>query len=66
MAATLHVCFSEPGSELIETGVDIPETDILREPLLPEKGYWTISDKPGLGIELDEDVLDRYTMTQGR
>ena len=62
MAATLHVCFSEPDSELIETGVDIPETDILREPLLPEEGYWKISDKPGLGIELDEDVLERYTM----
>ena len=63
MAATLHVCFSEPSSELIETWVDIPETDILREPLLPEQGYWRISDKPGLGIELDEDVLARYSMT---
>ena len=62
MAATLHVCFSEPGCELIETGVDIPETDILCEPLCPEKGRWRVSDKPGLGIDLDEDVLDRYTI----
>ncbi len=65
MAATVHICFSEPGSELIETGVDIPEADILCEPLFPDKGYWKISDKPGLGIELDENVLERYSITQG-
>jgi L-alanine-DL-glutamate epimerase-like enolase superfamily enzyme len=62
MAATLHVCFSEPGSELVETSVDIPETDILREPLAPENGYWKISGKPGLGIEVDENVIERYRM----
>ncbi len=59
-AATLHICFSEPGCELMETSVDTPVASILSKPLLPEKGFWKALEKPGLGIELDEDVLTKY------
>ena len=35
--------------------------EILQEPLpKPENGYITISDKPGLGIKLDEKAVSRY------
>ncbi len=63
MAATLHVCFSEPSCELVETSVETPEMNILTEPLATDKGYWKLADKPGLGIELDEDVLEKYRIS---
>jgi len=62
MAATVHISFSEPSCELIETAVDTPEANILREAPAPEAGFWKVPDKPGLGIELDEDVVARYSI----
>ncbi len=59
-AATLHVAFSEPGCDVVETCVDTPEASILTEPLVPENGYWKPLQAPGLGIELDEDALQKY------
>ncbi|MFC1966739.1 mandelate racemase/muconate lactonizing enzyme family protein [Chloroflexota bacterium] len=62
MAATVHICFSEPSCELVETGVETPEANIFTQPLLPDKGFWSVPDGPGLGIELDEHVLTKYSM----
>ena len=62
MAATLHICFSEPSCELVETMVGTLEANIFTQPLLPERGFWDVPDGPGLGIELDEHVLTEYSM----
>ncbi len=61
MAATLHVCFSEPDAFIIETPVDLPEAPILATSISPpEKGYWKLPESPGLGIEFDEKALQKY------
>ena len=61
MAATLHVCFSEPDAFIIETPVDAPEALILAAQIAPpEQGYWQLPAGPGLGIEFDEKALQKY------
>ena len=61
MAATIHVCFSEPDAFIIETPVDLPETPILVTSISPpKKGYWNLPESPGLGIDFDERKLQKY------
>ena len=61
IAATLHVCFSEPDAFIIETAVDFPEAPILTKAIHPpEKGFWKLPEGPGLGIEFDEKTLRKY------
>jgi L-alanine-DL-glutamate epimerase-like enolase superfamily enzyme len=61
MAATIHVCFSEPDAFIIETPVDIPEVPIVVTSISPpEKGYWKLPESPGLGIEFNEKQLQKY------
>ena len=38
---------------------------ILREPLPVEGGYLHVPDRPGLGIEIDESVIERYPFIPG-
>ncbi len=61
MAATVHVCFSEPEAFLVETAIDTPETPIFTKPIPPpEKGFWKLPEGPGLGFEFDEKTLRKY------
>ncbi|MBM3813320.1 MAG: mandelate racemase/muconate lactonizing enzyme family protein [Acidimicrobiia bacterium] len=39
-------------------------TDLLTHPVLPEQGYVPVPDGPGLGIEVNLDVLGRYLVNQ--
>ena len=34
--------------------------EVVREPLLPENGYLPVPQRPGLGMDLDEEKLARY------
>lgn len=63
IAATIHLGLSNMRSEYLEIGNMIPEAPFIQPDLRPEKGYLTLSDKPGLGIEIDEDVVKRYPYT---
>ena len=45
-------------------GPMLHEADVLAEPLAMGAGYGTPPDKPGLGIELNEDVLERYAVSE--
>lgn len=36
------------------------EDDLIVEPIRIENGYAIVPDKPGLGVELDRDALERY------
>lgn len=60
MAATLQVCFSEPAAFLIETAIDTTEAELFINPLRAKNGYWELPRGPGLGIDLDEEVIKRY------
>ncbi len=61
-AAMLQVCFSDPDAFLIETPVDVTEANLFVKPIAAEKGFWKLPEGPGLGIELDEKVVKRYTL----
>jgi hypothetical protein len=39
--------------------------EILAEPLAIENGILTVPDGPGLGLEIDESVVDRYPFLPG-
>ena len=38
---------------------------ILVEPLQPERGYFHMPNKPGLGVELDDDALQHFPYVEG-
>ncbi len=63
-AAALHLCASTPGGGYMLRDVsDAPLREgVLREPIAIEGGSARVPDAPGLGIELDEIMVERYLM----
>jgi L-alanine-DL-glutamate epimerase-like enolase superfamily enzyme len=64
--ANLHLTAGTVGAPFIEWPFDPPEWSlerrdyVLRSPITTDvQGWVTLSDAPGLGLELDEDVLER-------
>jgi D-arabinonate dehydratase len=48
-------------AEYFPLDLDIMVFDaVVREPLKPEKGYLPVPQRPGLGMDLDEEKLKRY------
>jgi L-alanine-DL-glutamate epimerase-like enolase superfamily enzyme len=62
VAATLHVIATLRDCPYLEYNVtDNPlRTDLLTMPLRPVDGVIEVPEKPGLGIELDEDTISRF------
>ena len=62
LAATLQVCAAVPNFLITEYFVNFEERgrQIAVEPFGVEDGYIALPDKPGLGLELDEEALGRY------
>jgi L-alanine-DL-glutamate epimerase-like enolase superfamily enzyme len=75
LAANAHLTAAAPGSELLECPVFGDDTagmypfplaeEILVDPLDVSDGTLTVPDGPGLGVEVDVDVLDRYPHIEG-
>jgi L-alanine-DL-glutamate epimerase-like enolase superfamily enzyme len=73
--ANAHLTAAAPESELLEYPVFGDDTagmypfplaeEILLEPLDIEDGVLTVPDGPGLGVEVDTDVLERYPHIDG-
>ncbi len=63
MAATLHFSLSNMSSEYIEVNAVPLEAPYIQPSLRPERGYLKASGKPGLGIEIDEDVVKNHPYT---
>ena len=72
LAATLHWQASMPDAsgsvnpvpsffecDMTENGL---RTALSKEPVLPVDGYLAVPQGPGLGIEIDRDVLERYSV----
>ena len=38
--------------------------DLIVDPLVIENGYVRVPEGPGLGVELDEDALERYRVRE--
>ncbi len=62
VAACLHLIAALPNTELLEyTLADSPlRKHLLVEPFCLLKGYVKVPDKPGLGVEVNPDVVARY------
>ena len=39
------------------------EDDLINEPHIVQRGFMKVPDNPGIGVELDEDAVDRYRNT---
>jgi L-alanine-DL-glutamate epimerase-like enolase superfamily enzyme len=68
LLANLHLAAGVGGGPFLELPYDPPgwtperRDFMLAEPLRPDPdGYLAVPDRPGLGIELDEDAVDRYS-----
>ncbi len=64
-AAALHVAFSSPAFLILETIQTAFHDAILQAPLPFEGGYFLPPTAPGLGIELDEMVVESQPYTPG-
>ncbi|MFT5658077.1 MAG: galactonate dehydratase [Gammaproteobacteria bacterium] len=64
-AAATHVAFSSPAFLILETIQTDFHDAILKKPLVWEQGYMLAPTEPGLGIELNESVLDAHPYTSG-
>ena len=75
-AAQLGVCWSPEVVEWLEYPCHanrgkpgmypfLVADDILTEPLLVEAGDLVVPDKPGIGVEIDESVIERYPYLPG-
>ena len=67
LAASLHWAASIPNGWLVEYTVEesplatgLHGTGLLREPLRAHEGWLTVPEGPGLGIELDEELITKY------
>ena len=64
-AAAAHVSFSSPNFLILETIRSGFHDAILKRPLRWEQGYIVAPDEPGLGIELDQQVVREHPCTTG-
>lgn len=65
-AAALHLAATMPSLDLpceFNVGMIAIEDDIIRGSLKVESGLMRVPDGPGLGVELDEEKVKRYTST---
>ena len=64
-AAAAHVSFASPNFLILETIRSGFHDAILKKPLRWEQGYLIAPREPGLGIELDEQVVRAHPYTTG-
>src|SRR5262249_8128585 len=68
-AAMLHLAYATRGVTAESYPCDIIgpffyETDLLKEPLDLTPGKARPSNRPGLGVELNEDIVEKYRLRQ--
>jgi L-alanine-DL-glutamate epimerase-like enolase superfamily enzyme len=67
VAASLHFNVTlarQPVQEFTLTGSPLTTDLVLNRPI-PRDGWFQLSDAPGLGVELNMDVLEKYAYLQG-
>jgi L-rhamnonate dehydratase len=62
VAAALHLLASIPNALILEYGVEPGEIarSLARNPIRVENGYVAVPHEPGLGVEPNQDVIERY------
>jgi muconate cycloisomerase len=60
-ASYLHSCAAAPNCTLPSDILSfLREDDLIVEPIPIKESYATVSDRPGLGVDLDKDAIRRY------
>lgn len=60
-ASYLHSCAAAPNCTLPSDILSfLREDDLIVEPIAIKDSYATVSDRPGLGVDLDKDAIQRY------
>jgi L-alanine-DL-glutamate epimerase-like enolase superfamily enzyme len=65
VAASSHLLAATPNGLIMEGGSKLPGplgNVLLKEPIRAENGQVVVPDRPGLGVEFDEDALRRVTV----
>lgn len=64
LAANLHLAAAIPNCSLVEYPIlyNPLRTELVQDPRHPLNGYLEIPDRPGLGVELDEQAVRRYSV----
>lgn len=60
LAATLHVAATFTGSMPVEFGAAQNELSFLAEPIVARDGYLEPPSSPGLGVELNQEAVERF------
>ena len=60
LLATAHLVAAAPAALSVEYLYAAPEASIFREPPRFEKGFFLLPEGPGLGLEVDAEMLKRY------
>lgn len=55
-----HQAAAFPGVEYTISITHVLVDDLMKEPFAMEGGFYTVPTKPGLGVSLDEDAIDKY------
>ncbi len=55
-----HQAAAFPGIEYTISITHILVDDLMKEPFTMKDGFYTVPTKPGLGVSLDEDAIDKY------
>lgn len=55
-----HQAAAFPGIEYAISITHVLADDLMKEPFAMKDGFFEIPDKPGLGVWLDEDAIERY------
>jgi len=65
LAASIHLSAAIPECTVMELDYTYNplRAELLREPLEVKSGFMIPPDKPGLGIELDADALERFAFS---
>ena len=60
--ATVHLSLSNMRNEWVEINAVPLEAYFIQPPYRPEKGYLSAPNKPGLGFEVDQEVVNKYKL----
>ena len=66
--ASAHMTAAIPNRHMLETNMTFNplKTDIFKDPLVVNNGYMDIPDRPGFGMELIDNVEQKFPWIPGR
>jgi L-rhamnonate dehydratase len=64
IAASLSMLAVVPGTKFFEYCVEDSalRQELIRNPIRPVDGYISVPEEPGLGVEIDQDVVERFAV----